>query len=309
MTQPWEAEHEVSPEAARELIESQFPELSPAQVTHFSSGWDNVAYLVNDELMFRFPQRQLGADCMESEIKVLPRIADRLPLAIPKPEFIGTAASGYPWPFAGYRFLSGRTACSAELSNDQRSAIAERLANFLRELHSVSHDEAIRLGAPPCVIGRLDLSHRIPRTVERIAALAESGLIDDAAPYHALLKQTEARFGHANFKSGPDSLLVHGDLYVRHLLVDEAGNLSGVIDWGDVHYGAAANDLMIAHSFLPPKAHSTFRHAYGSIDDDAWLLARFRALHHTAILLIYADSIQDANLLAESKIAMSFLAA
>ena len=45
-----------------------------------------------------------------------------------------------------------------------------------------------------------------------------------------------------------------GDLYVRHLLLNELCELTGVIDWGDVHLGDPAVDLMIAYSFLPLSA-------------------------------------------------------
>jgi aminoglycoside phosphotransferase (APT) family kinase protein len=37
--------------------------------------------------------------------------------------------------------------------------------------------------------------------------------------------------------------LAHGDLHVRHLLVDEAGALAGVIDWGEVCRGHPASEL------------------------------------------------------------------
>ena len=39
-------------------------------------------------------------------------------------------------------------------------------------------------------------------------------------------------------------VFVHGDLYSRHLLVDDAGRPCGVIDWGDCHVGDPAVDLM-----------------------------------------------------------------
>jgi aminoglycoside phosphotransferase (APT) family kinase protein len=95
--------------------------------------------------------------------------------------------------------------------------------------------------------------------------------------------------------------LVHGDLYVRHLLVDAEQRLSGVIDWGDVHLGDPAVDLAVAHSFLPPSAHAVFRQAYGPFENSTWQLARLRAVWHTVNVLIYAHDSGDADLMREGQ--------
>lgn len=103
--------------------------------------------------------------------------------------------------------------------------------------------------------------------------------------------------------------LVHGDLYGRHLLVDERGQLSGVIDWGDVHMGDAALDLALAFSFLPPEAHAEFRAAYGGPHEGCWARARFRAVHHSAVLLAAGAASGDLPLLRLSAQALAWLAA
>jgi hypothetical protein len=42
-------------------------------------------------------------------------------------------------------------------------------------------------------------------------------------------------------------VLCHGDLHVRHLLIDGDGSAAGVIDWGDLCLADAAVDLSIAY--------------------------------------------------------------
>jgi len=85
MANPWEAEVPLTAELAKRLIDEQFPELSPASLERFGAGWDNTVWFVNGTYVFRFPRRQLGADCLEVEVVVLPQIADRLPLPISNP--------------------------------------------------------------------------------------------------------------------------------------------------------------------------------------------------------------------------------
>ena len=110
MDRPWAAEATVGPEQARRLVESQFPALAPARIEPFGVGWDNTAYLVNGSAVFRFPRRQMAVPLLENECRVLPRLAGRLTLPVPRPEWVGTPTAEYGWPFAGYPMLPGRTA-------------------------------------------------------------------------------------------------------------------------------------------------------------------------------------------------------
>ena len=114
VTRPWEAELALSEAEARTLIAVAFPELASASIEPYGVGWDNTAFLVSGEIVFRFPRRQLGAECLESEIRILPGLAARrLPLQVPEPVYVGRPTATYPWPFAGYRRLEGTTACAA----------------------------------------------------------------------------------------------------------------------------------------------------------------------------------------------------
>src|SRR5213078_2237000 len=117
MTGPWAAERVVIPDLARRLVDAQFPDLRPVQLELLGEGWDNTAYLVNNLIVFRFPRREVAAPLLEVEARVLPRIAPRLPVPVPRPRWVGRATSEYPWPFLGYPLLSGRRADLAELDD------------------------------------------------------------------------------------------------------------------------------------------------------------------------------------------------
>jgi len=291
---PWEPEEHVDPERARRLIAARFPELARATVEPFGTGWDNRAHLVDGRLVFRFPQRELAVGLMENESRVLPRLAARLPLAIPAPTHVALGGTGdYPWPFAGYPLISGRTACSARLDEEQRAAAAGPLGRFLAALHAVDPTEATRWGAPRDTMRRLDVPYRTEQIVERLAAARAGGLLEDPRPFEELVRRTPT--DHAPRESS----LVHGDLYVRHLLVDPEGAPVGVIDWGDVHVGDPAIDLGLVHGFLPASAHGEFREAYGPIDEATWVLARFRALFHALAILCYGADVGEADLVRE----------
>jgi aminoglycoside phosphotransferase (APT) family kinase protein len=171
----------------------------------------------------------------------------------------------------------------------------------LRALHDVSADEATRLGAGPDTLRRLEIPLRLERAERSLAEIARLALFD-ADRLRAALTEAGRDVPPARARC-----LVHGDFYARHVLVDDAGVATGIIDWGDLHVGDPANDLSIAHGLLPPEARGELRAAYGEIDDGTWRLARFKALYYCALLIPYAHATADAGLAWEIRTSLGWL--
>ncbi len=297
----WTAQIVVTAELARALIEDQFPALAPVTLEPLGEGWDNTAYKANGAYVFRFPRREWVVALLETESRVLPVIAPRVPLSVPCPCFVGRPSDAFRYPFAGYPLIPGRTACAAWLTDSERTMAAEPLARFLTALHSIPTAEAAAAGAPGDTIGRLDVLRRVNKARESIRRLEDAGIRPDTKALTAILDA-----GPRDYVPRSDTL-VHGDLYARHLLVDHRSQLCGIIDWGDLHIGDPALDLAIAHTFLPPSAHQPFRDTYGPIPELTWEVARLRAVWHTAIIALYAHDIGEADLLREARIALSYI--
>lgn len=102
-------------------------------------------------------------------------------------------------------------------------------------------------------------------------------------------------------------VVVHGDFYVRHLVVENS-RITGVIDWGDLHLGNPAVDLSIARSFLPPEAHEEFQTVYGPISDAAWKLAGMRATFYGLALASSGLETGDRMIESEARTLLAFLA-
>lgn len=313
MNRPWTAERELDEREAAALIGARWPELAALPIRTLAGGWDNCVFQLGDDLVFRFPRRQVAVELALTEIRVLPGLAGRLPLVVPDPEFVvpGTASAatevdaegdmdgaaksvpkgvaepsaGADWPFAGYRMLAGETADEAVLTHAQRRDCAVPLARFLRALHGLPPATVESLGAPPDEHGRLDLSRMSELCLERLDVAVERGLLADRAPI-------DAEFARAPKEPTlATTVLAHGDLHARNVLVNGAGQLTGVIDWGDCHQGDPAVDLAMAHAFLPPSAHDVFRREYGPISEESWALARLRALTVSLTIAVYADDV------------------
>ncbi len=278
----WKAEITVSEDLARRLITSQFPDLQVRALRQVGEGWDNFVFLVNDGWVFRFPRRQLAVRGVEAEMRVLPRLAEHLPLPVPAPVFLGRPSADYPWPFFGGRFVPGREIAERGLSDDERIRLVGPLARFLRVLHAPAIFEAFGKELRVDPVGRGNMAERVRLTEKWLRELEQLGLW---RPPEGVAETLRAA---ATLPIPPPVAVVHGDLHFRHLLVDDAGALSGVIDWGDLNSGDPAVDLQVFWSLLPPRGRAELVREYGPIPEDRLLRARVMAIFLAAALATHA---------------------
>jgi aminoglycoside phosphotransferase (APT) family kinase protein len=271
---PWIPEREVTVVEARECVLGCG--LTADDVRVVAAGWDNTVVLVDDTWVFRFPRREMALPGVDREIAVLPHLAPTLSLPIPVPEHVGVYGDP-PWSFWGARHLPGTEL--AVSPHADRGAVAAVIGRFLAELHALPADPDL----PIDPFGRADAATRAGHARDALADLKAVGIDRETGPVDDVLTAGEA--------AGPpptDTVLSHGDLYSRHVLVDGDGHAAGVIDWGDLCVAPASVDLSIAYSAFTDAAREAFFAEYGAIDADTELRARVMAVFSAASVAHYA---------------------
>ncbi|WP_067815948.1 phosphotransferase [Actinomadura kijaniata] len=294
MNAEWAPERETTPAQAAALIGARFPRLRGVPARPLATGWDNTVFQVGDRL-FRFPRRAVAVPGVEREIAVLPALAGRLPLPVPVPDLVGEPSPEFPWPFWGAPMIPGRELADSGLPQDRRARAAADAGAFLRVLHApdlaaefgdrLPYDP-FRRGVPP---------ERAARAAERLGRLARRGAWERDRAVEALLDAARTM----PEPSGP-AVLSHGDLHVRHLLVDGEGRACGVIDWGDLCLADPAVDLSLAYGGFAGPARRAFLDAYGPVAREREDAARVLAVMLCAALAEYAAATGRAALLRES---------
>jgi aminoglycoside phosphotransferase (APT) family kinase protein len=272
----WTAELVVDEELARRLL-ARFPELELKSLRPFAEGWDYTIWLVDETWTFRFPRRQIAVPGVVREIAVLPELAPLLPVPIPEPVFVGPPSEEFPWPFFGSALLPGRELGEAALGDDARIEVGRELAQFLRRLHGAE----VAYSLPADANRRAEMSARVPKTREQLAEVEAAGIWQRPPSIDALLAEAEG------LPLPTLSVVVHGDLHFRQLLIGENRALTGVIDWVDVCRSDAAVDLSMLWSYLPPGGREAFLSEYGPVTDEQLLRARVVALSLSAALTLY----------------------
>lgn len=292
----WDADVEIDSGLVRALLVEQFPELDAGSARLLAEGWDNSVWVVEERLAFRFPRREIAAPLVEREVEVLSRLAPLVPAAVPVPTHVGRPSERYPWAFFGCPLLPGREPADVEVSDADRLALGTELGCFLRALHAPETPAAVDPGGrlPVDPNRRADMPFRVERTREQLDGLAAADLWRAPPDVDRLLREAERLAPPA----GPE-VLAHGDLHLRHVLV-EGGALSGVIDWGDVCRADPAIDLVLYWSLLPPPAREAFVTTYGAVHEERLLRARVLSLFLCAILGLYARDVGHARLEREA---------
>lgn len=207
--------------------------LEPRTIDQIEGGWANWTFDLDRELIVRFPRNDSVGLATHRELSLLPELAPALSFAIPVPSHVGTWRDR---PFFAYPRVAGTAFGNAFGGRELPSAFASTLGGMLGELHAFPVERAahlLRLGRPETVwLGRYE---DLWPTVRDVALPEMDRELADQVTrrYHRLIGDPPAF----------PPCLVHDDLGPEHVLVDDTGMPTGVIDFEDASVGDPAVDL------------------------------------------------------------------
>lgn len=264
----------------RRLIAAQFPQWADLAVAKVEPGGrDNRTFRLGAAMSVRLPSAARYAAQVEKEQAWLPRLAPQLPLPIPAPVAMGRPGEGYDWPWSVCCWIEGAPVPAGGGELDL-TRLAVDLAGFLAALQAADATGGPAAGAHSFHRGG-DLTVYDAEARAAITALGER--IDAAAATAVWEAGLESRW------AGPP-VWVHGDVAAGNLLVDAAGRLSAVIDFGCCAVGDPACDLAIAWTLFAGASRAAFRSAL-PLDAGTW--ARGRAWCLWKALIVWAGSVGE----------------
>lgn len=239
-------------------------------------------FRLGDAFVIRLPRRAVAAPLLLKEQQCLPRLKTHLSLPISAPIFCGQPEANYPWHWSILPWLEGEAADVSPPRADQGTT----LAKFFHTLHIPAPPDA-----PHNPVRGVPLRLRESVARERIARLrGKTALI---TPHiEQLLNEAIA--------APIDMPLswIHGDLHARNVLVNAQGEISSVIDWGDMCAGDRATDLAAIWMLLPDaQARRDAMHNCAHITPHTWTRARGWTVLF-GVLLLDAGLVNDARLAA-----------
>jgi aminoglycoside phosphotransferase (APT) family kinase protein len=266
-------EIDTDADLVRELLEAQHSQWADRPIVRIAStGTVNALYRIGDDLLARLPLRRVTAVPIENELRWLPKLAPRLPIAVSMPLALGQPTDRFPSPWSVYPWFDGDDAITGALDLQQA---AVDLANFLRALWSLDATGGPR--PSPANYGRgipLGLRDEITRaSIRQSVDLVDTDAVT-AAWERALAAQA--------WDQPPR--WVHGDISSGNLLVRDR-RINAVIDWS-LGIGDPACDVLVAWELFDDASRAVFRDAL-AVDDATWDRARGWALSTAMLALPY----------------------
>lgn len=119
----------------KEIIEKEFG-LSVNSIKILGEGLDSIAYIVNNDCIFKMSKHQEARENLKKEVQVLNYIKGKVSLQVPIIEYYSEEYS-----ICGYKEIKGTILTPKiydKLSKDERDQLAKDIASFLKELHSLT---------------------------------------------------------------------------------------------------------------------------------------------------------------------------
>jgi aminoglycoside phosphotransferase (APT) family kinase protein len=219
----------------------------------FDGGWDNRVSLVDGRWVERTPRFPDREPQLRREVALLPWLGPQLPLPVPVPEVVAEDPLT-----VRHAYLAGGPCPGTSARH------GDAVGRFLRALHEVDPDEAVRHGARGADPASAELLSTVARMADDVLPLLPQQVVPAA---RALLERVR--------NPSPAPRLAHGDLGPEHIRVD-GERVSAVIDWGDCCVRDPAIDLAWTVFGARPDFADAVVSAYGA---DETLLARGRDFH------------------------------
>lgn len=220
-----------------ETIRKHAQGLALQSIERIDSGQNNDVWIIDSAFIFRFPKYAEGIRQLEKEADLLKRIADRLPLEVPRPEYcVLEPASGQA--FMGYRRIDGVPLEAEQLERLNDAAldrIAGQLAGFLKALHGTD------MGCwPNLSASQYDPFQEWKELYRRLQDKLYRFMIPEARiRTNRHFEDFFAAKDHAQIVPS----LIHGDFGGSNILYDLAETkVTGIIDFGSAQLGDAAID-------------------------------------------------------------------
>jgi len=277
MNQPWIPEHPFGIDKARIWIEKQLPHLINPEISLLGQGWDNVVYLINQDMVLRTPQRQAALFGFLTETKNLNLVQTHL--ITPKPKLYEPVPKIHPYPVSISEYLKGMDPVQARIDTLSSSS-AQELGKFLACLHQMNPIENLPIDPGK----RGDVHFRAQK------------LMDLSSDLRIL------PFLNVSHTSIPKRLVVcHGDLHFLHVLLDSQSEVTSIIDWGDMCLGNPLIDLAIVFLLFETDNQKILIQTYldqgGKVYHSEILGAFILALNLNRALFVYAKDQNKLDLI------------
>ncbi len=213
----------INIKATKYLLEHTFSNLIVKTIEVLRSGNDSVAYLINDELVFKIKFSFGKSEIYEREKTIYDFLNKSLDtnIKIPSVEY---SYSTEDVAILGYKKIEGKFLTPKiyySLTCDEQQLLKLDIANFLRQMHNLDYSEIKKYV--------IDNKQKMLESCN----LLKDKLYDDFTNVEREYIESFIKILSSTTIFKDKKCLCHNDFSCNHLLLDKNNRLCGVIDFGD----------------------------------------------------------------------------
>lgn len=202
----------------KDIIESEFG-LIVHNVIILGQGLDSIAYLVNNEYIFKQSKHDEAKINLKKEIQILNYLKGKTTLQIPDIEYYSEE-----YNVCGYKEIKGNKLTHSiykSMSDDEKDMLAQDIAMFLRKMHSIP--------LPDVYGSELNIIDDYSSDYDALRETIYDKIPDKSKEY---IDNLYKRILNDERISQYDKALCHNDLSCNHIIIQN-NKAVGIIDFGD----------------------------------------------------------------------------
>ncbi len=271
----------INIEAILESLSINYPQFKNLSIKEVSlQGHDHISYRLGHIYVMRFPSDEAYSTQVIKEAEILPKIAPKLSIEIPRPILLLKPNDLFPYHFSIMRWVDGDVYDKKDIDNFD---LIDKLATILVELRHLPQFEKWLCGQHNFYRG----AHISVYEDETRDALEQLTILEDKE----LLEERLNQALKTEWKDTP--VFIHGDIAPNNLLIENR-KLVGLIDFGNCGMGDPACDYAIAWTTFNYNERKHFRNLL-NVDEGTWLRASVWALWKALIQMNDPNFIESSQ--------------
>jgi aminoglycoside 2''-phosphotransferase len=225
----------------RKIIQDELPDFFISSMKKIGEGDNSTAFLINENIIFRFPKSDEARRNMKKEVSALAIIDPHLTLPIPHFQYVSKQQN-----FVGHQIIHGKNLSAKfydSLNENFQLKLQKSIAVFLNKLHHINLSSVA-----DCNLDVMDYMEEYSADLESAKKLIYPKL--SSLEQERITQMFATYFGNKiNLKYTP--ALIHNDFSTDHILYDKTTNeISGIIDFGDLAIGDPDYDLLYLYDIF-----------------------------------------------------------
>jgi len=222
------------------------------------SAFDHDVFIINKEVVFRFPRTEIVRDHLKHEIEFLKFLKNKVDIEIPNYQYISKNKD-----FAGYPIIDGQILSPSAFKNlnkKNKEKVINSLIGFVNTFHKINEESFVKFN-PRKRSDFIDAEKKIEQELKK--TLFPKLTKEEVEAIKGFYKKSKKYLQNL-----PRICPIHGDLYAYNVIWNKENSKTSIIDFTDYMIGDPAKDFEVFFDYGIDSVQMAYEKYEGAKDKD-----------------------------------------